>query len=164
MPDQSMTVLWLLAGGLVVVSAALGKLALAYLRLRREMVRRDGPNRRTIPKISSPASGGSAGETLTRDAIAAVFRAEFSAFQAAYRAEIDQIRAEIRTSDAPEAVPEALQVQPAGRDRLDHAIALARAGAQADAIMRECELDQADAEALVRFHGPRRAAEKSPQR
>lgn len=164
MPDQSMTVFWLLAGGLVVVSAALGKLAVAYVRLRREMARRDGPNRRTIPKISSPPSGGSAAETLTRDAIAAVFRAEFSAFQAAYRAEIELIRAEIRTGDALNAVPEAVQVPQSAQDRLDHAIALARAGAQADAIMRECDLDQADAEALVRFHGPRRAAEKSPQR
>ncbi len=39
MPDQSMTVLWLLAGGLVVVSMALGVVGTAYVKLRRSLSR-----------------------------------------------------------------------------------------------------------------------------
>lgn len=159
MPDQSMTVLWLLAGGLVVVSAALGGLAVAFVQLRREMARRNGAVRKKTPRDPAEPSGAYPTDALTKDAIAAVLREEWAAFQALYRADLARMLTETRSGDAPNAMPQSQ----AGLDRLDHAIALARAGHDADVIMRECELDLADAEALVRFHGPDRPAGASSQ-
>jgi len=160
MPDQSMTVLWLLAGGLVVVSAALGGLVVVFVQLRREMAHRNGAARKTSSKNLAEPAGAYAPDVMTKDRIAAVFRDEWAVFQAVYRADLARILAETRSADAASTMPE----RQGGFDRLDRAIALARAGRDANVIMRECELDLADAEALVRFHGPERAAGGSSQR
>lgn len=159
MPDQSMFVFWLLSGGLVVVSAALGALAIACLRLRRDLAERDGALRRVgAERLARPAAGG-AGAGLTKQEIATMLREEWAAFQAVYRADLARMQGETGTPDAA-GLPHSSK---SSADRLDQAIALAKAGQKGDFIARACGLAPADAEALVRFHGPERSAAASAQ-
>lgn len=160
MPDQFMIALWLLAGGLVVVSIALGALGIAYVQLRREMARRDGAGRKPALKRADEAFSPTVTGALGNNGIAAIFRDEWAVFQAGYRDDFARILAEIRSGHVPVATS-GLQ---SGLDRLDQAITLARAGHNADFIMRACEIDAVDAEALVRFHGPDRTAGPSSER
>jgi hypothetical protein len=154
MPDQFMTVVWLLAGGLVVVLIALGAVGAAFLRLRR-----DSAAGNTTAIHAPKPSGHVAPGAISKDDIRAVLREELAAFQAVYRADLAQIVAGKPGIDAPAVLPE----MQGGLDRLDHAIALARAGHDADFIGRTCDFDPADAEALVRFNGPGRALAASSQ-
>jgi hypothetical protein len=156
MPDQSMTVLWLLAGGLVVVSMALGVVGTAYVQLRRSLSRNAATDPKGARRTAIGALAAHSGPAMTKTDVTAALREEWGVFQAVYRADLAQILAEIRGEPTLTAQPGA--TPPGGIDRLDQAIALARAGHGADVIVRACALDPADAEALVRFHGPDRAA------
>lgn len=159
MPDQSLFLFWLLAGGLVAVSSTLGVMATAYVRLRRDLAQRDAAPRKAPPERVARLSGNIGNSAVSKDDIATLMREELALFQAAYRADFAKALAEIQSSDAPTA----LFTPKNGIDRLDHAIALARAGQKVDFIARVCDLDPADAAALVRFHGPERTLAASSQ-
>lgn len=179
MPDHSLTLLWLLTGGLVVVFVGLTVVGLLLMWLRRDLLRSAKmavPGMAAVPgegirgaitekdiaavfsatKIAaqSPSApfGTAAGPAISGEDIAAALAEELAAFQAVYRADLAKILAEIRGADAPRATP----AERDGRNRLDDAIALAKAGHDSDTLTRLCDLERADAEALVRFHGPER--------
>jgi hypothetical protein len=154
MPDHLMIFVWLLLGGLIAVSIALGAVGTAFLRLRKE-----GAAGKTMTLSAPKPSGDVAHGAISNDDIVAIMREEFEAFQALYRADLAKFFAGKPDVDAPAVIPE----PQGGIDRLDHAIALAQAGHDADFIGRACDLDPADAEALVRFNGPGRAFAASSQ-
>jgi hypothetical protein len=150
---------WLLVGGLVLVSIALGAVGGAFISLRRDLAQRENAPRKSTLERVAKLSGTNTNSATPKTEIATLLREELAAFQAVYRADLAQMRAEIRSTDAQTAsfTPKN------GLDRLDHAIALARAGHKGEFIARTCDLDPADAEALVRFHGPERALALSLQ-
>ena len=156
MPDLPMTMFWLLAGGLVAVSVALGAVGTAYLRLRRSLSRDAATDQKGARKTASGAIAAASAPAMTKTDASAALREEWRAFQAMYRADLARILSDIRGEPTPAAEPGS--TPPGGIDRLDQAIALARAGQGADVIMRACALDRADAEVLVRFHEPDRVA------
>lgn len=154
MPDQSIAAFWLLLSGLVAVSIALGVVGTALFRLRS-----DSAARIILSRNAAVRPGDGAADALSKDDIIAILRDELLVFQAVYRADLAKVLAEKHMGDAP-AVTTCLQN---GVERLDHAIALARAGHNVENIVQACDLDPADAAALVRFNGPQRAFVPSSQ-
>ena len=153
MTDQSMFSLWLLVGGLSGVWIGLFAVGVAVLRLRRDLSRKYIAALKAAPDRAAWAPGAPVGGAASKEDIIAALRDELSAFQADYRSDLALALAESRRPEVAPAPP----APRTGLDRLDHAISLAKAGHKADFIMRSCDLDVADAKALVRFHGPLRA-------
>lgn len=153
MPDQIPSLLWLPLGGLVAVALV----AVAVFKLRRPMS--DQMHKRqltkTAPVLSSvnPVSVAATSTPKSEDVVE-MLRAELAAFRAVYQADLSQVLAEQR---AQMAAPRPTMPQDA-QDLLEKAIELARMGHDAASISGSCDLDPADAAALVRFHGPNRVA------
>ncbi|WP_439138077.1 hypothetical protein [Roseicyclus sp.] len=159
MPDQTIFFLWLPLGGLVAVAIALAALLIAFSRLRRELAQRDHAAKKAAALGAAKPITVSQTPSLTREDIVAIMQSEMAAFQAALRADLVQMRADMRGYAGASG---AAKPQDAG-GRVDQAIDLARAGHDAAFIARTCDLDMADAAALVRFNGPGRVAARSPQ-
>lgn len=159
MPDQIPSLLWLPLGGLVAVVLFAAAVVMSRRRLRQDQ--------RPKPRATktAPVLGGfkpvtvAAAPTPTSEDMVEMLRAELAAFRAIYRADLAQALAELRVQSAAARPTMPQDVQ----DRLEQAIELARIGHDAAAISSSCDLDPADAAALVRFHGPSRTAEISRQ-
>lgn len=159
MSDQIPYILWLPLGGLVSVAIAAVAFVITRKRHRRARRPKDQTARRMAVLSAVKPLTARKDTSLASEDIIAALREELAAFQASYRADLAQMRVELRGKDAPNhpSIPRDAQ------DRLEQAIDLARVGYDAAAISGTCDLDLADAAALVRFHGPSRVAAQSTQ-
>lgn len=159
MPDQIPDLLWLPLGGLVAVVL----LALALIMSRHQLRQKQAVEPRaprTPPVLGGvkPVTAAVSPASKSEDVVE-MLRAELAEFRAAYRADLAQVLAELRdqTATSRPAMPQDAQ------GRLEQAIELARVGQDAASISSRCDLDLADAAALVRFHGPGRGIAASTQ-
>lgn len=157
MPDHISDFLWLPLGGLIAV------LMLAIVFTRKHLRHNQSPRHAAAKKVAvlsavKPLPMREHSSQKAED-LAAILRAELAAFQAAYRADLKQFRADMRAQDQPLR----MVMTHDAHDRLEQAIDLARTGQDAAAISTACDLNLSDAAALVRYHGPHRAAAGSSQ-
>lgn len=154
MSDQIPNFLWLPLGGLVVVALLAVALIMSRRQLRqKQAVEPRSPKTAAVLGAVKPVSVAATPTPKPEDVVE-MLRAELTAFRAAHQADLSQVLAELRdlaVTSRP-AMPQDLQ------GRLDLAIELARVGQDAASISSRCDLDPADAAALVRFHGPSRLA------
>lgn len=149
MPVQIPDFLWLPLGGLVTVVL----LALALIMSRRQSRQKQAfePRAPKTPPVLAgvkPVTAAVSPASKSEDVVE-MLRAELAEFRVAYRADLAQVLAELReqTTTSRPATPQDAQ------GRLEQAIELARVGHDAALISSRCDLDLADAAALVRFHG-----------
>lgn len=154
MPDQILIFLWLPLGGIIVVSLLAVALIMSRRQLRqKQAVEPQSPKTAAVLDAVKPVSV-TANPAPKPEDVVEMLRAELTAFRVAYQADLSQVLTEMRdkTATSRPAMPQEVQ------GRLDLAIELARVGQDAASISSRCDLDLADAAALVRFHGPSRGA------
>lgn len=154
MSDPSITLLWLLSGGLFVICAGLGFSLFALSRVLRK-VSELSDKLAELAQLSANHSERLAQLPPAPDlaALGNLLRDEWQAFQAIYRSDLATSLAEARLAE----MQVGQDVSRTTEDSLERAIVMAQAGRPAKAIVAECGIGLVDAETLVHFHQPRRS-------